>query len=300
MDEMTPMERVAAAMSLRQPDRVPVVLHSMTWAVKYSGYKFSECLADADKFVDAQARAREDLGYDSVCGLGAIFEISEAYGSLLTVFEDETPGIVEYVLSSAEDFEKLDPTLDITKAGWIPLLLEVIEKLKKRVGPDVPVMAVTRAPFVTAATMRGVESIYMDLILDPAFVHKLVDFCVEPCTAFAEAAVDAGADIVWIGDSAATGPGVSPQHYQEFGLPYARWALPTARARYRLKFSTLEPETTEVARRSTKRHERTLASTEGGRHERIRRSAFLSARPGGIAPLFHGEAPQAGLEADDR
>lgn len=60
----------------------------------------------------------------------------------------------------------------------------------------------------------------VDFFDDPAFVRDLFEFVVEMELAFAKVQIDAGVDILGMGDAAASL--VGPQIYQEHVLPYER------------------------------------------------------------------------------
>ena len=91
-------------------------------------------------------------------------------------------------------------------------------RLFKRERPEVTVLGWVEGCFAQAATFRGLNQLMMDLVLEPEGVWELMDFCLPMETAFARAQVEAGADIIGIGDSAASL--VRRDHYAEFILPY--------------------------------------------------------------------------------
>lgn len=69
--------------------------------------------------------------------------------------------------------------------------------------------------------LRGMEQLFMDLIMNPELVQKLVHISVEHNIAIAERAIDLGADFIILGDDygSSTSTLVSPQHFREFFLP---------------------------------------------------------------------------------
>ena len=60
----------------------------------------------------------------------------------------------------------------------------------------------------------------IDFIDDPPFVRDLFDFVLEMALRFGKAQVEAGADLIGVGDAAASL--VGPQMYEEFVLPYEK------------------------------------------------------------------------------
>ncbi|KLU59071.1 methylcobalamin:coenzyme M methyltransferase [Peptococcaceae bacterium CEB3] len=71
------------------------------------------------------------------------------------------------------------------------------------------------------AYLRGMEQLFMDLILDPDLVRGLVRISVEHNIAIAERAIELGADFIILGDDygSSTSTLVSPQHFREFFIP---------------------------------------------------------------------------------
>jgi MtaA/CmuA family methyltransferase len=96
--------------------------------------------------------------------------------------------------------------------------LEAIRYMKERVGEEVPVMGWVEGALAEAADLRGVNNVLMDLYLNPDWLKELLERCVEVGVAFAQAQVDAGADIIGLGDAVASL--ISPDMYREFALPY--------------------------------------------------------------------------------
>src|SRR5690606_8361565 len=68
-------------------------------------------------------------------------------------------------------------------------------------------------PCAEAADLRGINTLMMDFYEDPAFVTDLFEFVLGMELAFAKAQVDAGADLIGIGDAAASL--IGPQVYEE-------------------------------------------------------------------------------------
>ena len=75
-------------------------------------------------------------------------------------------------------------------------------------------------PCAEAADLRGINRLMTDFFDDPAFVRDLFEFTLQLGLRFARAQVEAGVDIIGVGDAAASL--VGPQIYDEFVLPYEK------------------------------------------------------------------------------
>jgi MtaA/CmuA family methyltransferase len=103
--------------------------------------------------------------------------------------------------------------------------IHAVALLHERVGGELPVLGWVEGPIAEAADLRGMNEIMLDLVDDPPFARDLLAFCTEMETQFALAQVQAGADVIGIGDAAASL--ISAELYREFVLAGERQ---TARA----------------------------------------------------------------------
>jgi MtaA/CmuA family methyltransferase len=69
-----------------------------------------------------------------------------------------------------------------------------------------------------AADLRGLNTLMLDFHDEPDFVEELFWFAVAMEAAFARAQVEAGADVIGVGDAAASL--IGPKRYASFVLPY--------------------------------------------------------------------------------
>ena len=95
-----------------------------------------------------------------------------------------------------------------------------VELFKQRVGADKLIEGWVEGPAAEGADLRGINTLMIDFYDDPGFVRDLFDFVVEMETRFARAQVEAGADVIGIGDAAASL--VGPRFYQEHVWPFEK------------------------------------------------------------------------------
>ncbi len=95
-----------------------------------------------------------------------------------------------------------------------------VKELADTVGRERLVEGWIEGPCSEASDLRGINRLMLDFYDDPGFVHELVDFVVELEIAFGRAQVEAGAELIGIGDppSSLVGPAI----YEEFILPGAQ------------------------------------------------------------------------------
>jgi MtaA/CmuA family methyltransferase len=88
------------------------------------------------------------------------------------------------------------------------------------VGNDKAIMGWVEGPCAEGADLRGINTLMMDFYDDPDFVRDLFEFVLEMELRYARAQVDAGADMIGIGDAAASL--IGPKFYEQFVWPYEK------------------------------------------------------------------------------
>lgn len=95
-----------------------------------------------------------------------------------------------------------------------------VELLRATSGASRLVEGWVEGPCAEAADLRGINRLMTDFSDDPGFVHDLFGLVVNTAIRFAEAQIEAGADIIGVGDAAASL--VGPRVYQEFVWPFEK------------------------------------------------------------------------------
>ena len=106
--------------------------------------------------------------------------------------------------------------------------LEAVRALRAQVGAEVPVMGWVEGALAEAGDLRGISTLMMDLVQNPAWLKELLEKCTQVATAFAIAQIEAGAHIIGLGDAIASQ--ISPRMYREFALPYEQRIFEAVRA----------------------------------------------------------------------
>jgi MtaA/CmuA family methyltransferase len=95
-----------------------------------------------------------------------------------------------------------------------------VEELRRQVGKDLLVEGWVSGPCAEAADLRGINRLMLDFSDDPAFVSDLFEFSVGLAARFAAVQIEAGADIIGVGDAAASL--VGPRIYNESVWPWEK------------------------------------------------------------------------------
>lgn len=227
---MTPLERVVAALTFQTPDRVPVALYFQSGVqddLVEMDYTWEEALNHPRKLFQAIERQYTVHGADNFF-LPVDFRVEgEALGSKVE-YRLKTGGgmrmawVTDWALKNKKDLDKFDVP-DPQKAGRMPVVLEVIRRLKAKY-PDVPIVGFLNGPpdTMTDFYQGHFRQLFIEMAADPKFVHECLELVTQSAIAFGKAMVDAGAVAIATVEGGMVDEAVSPAQYAEFVVPYHR------------------------------------------------------------------------------
>lgn len=218
---MTSRERVLAHLEGRPVDRLPFMPITMQFAADLAGVKYRDYETDHRVLAEAQIRTAERFGFDYVNTMSDPGREAADCGATVDYFEHQPAAIVEETprLADRTDLARL-VIPDPLGGGRMTNGLRGVSLLKERVGRDLIVEGWIEGPCAEAADLRGLNNLMLDFFDDPGFVRDLFAFCIEMELRFARVQIEAGADLIGIGDAAASL--VGPQIYEEFVWPYEK------------------------------------------------------------------------------
>lgn len=217
---MNSRERVLAMLGGRAVDCLPVMPITMMFAVDRIGGKYFAYATDYRVLAEAQVRTAEEFDFDHVSAIAETREAPDC-GAVVEYFEDQPPSVVESraLLADKKILARLKVP-DPLGGGRMHDRVKGLALLKQRVGSDKIVEGWIEGPCGASADLRGINTLMLDFYDDPAFVRDLFAYVFEVGMCFARAQAEAGADVIGIGDPAASL--VGPKLYQEFVWPYEK------------------------------------------------------------------------------
>ena len=218
---MNGWERSMRAIHREATDRPPVHPLVMTLAARLIGASYQSCVSDYRVLVDAQVRAAEDYGLDCVTVCSDPCREAADLGARVIWFPDQppTPDPNSPLIADKADLAKLRAP-DISSGGRMHDRVNAVDLLRERVGGELAIVGWVEGPMAQAADIRGINTVMLDLVDDPQFVIDLFEFVTPLEIEFAKAQIEAGADIIGIGDAAASL--IGPRFYSEYVLPYEK------------------------------------------------------------------------------
>lgn len=230
---MNERERLIASLMLEPVDRVPVVSHLQTGTVdlmEATGCYWPEANRDAGKMLTLALAANRIAGLESVKVPFDVALDPTAFG-IRTGNDavDRPPSVMGPIISSTDDVDRLEIP-DPHRDGRPPVVLEALRTLGG-MSLSIPIFGGVIAPFMLAGQIRGEEAAIMDVIVEPGMMKALLGKCAEWGVRYAEAQLDAGADVISLIDATASGTILSPEQYKEFALPYQRRVVDAIRSK---------------------------------------------------------------------
>lgn len=216
---MNSYDRVFNAMDGRPVDRTPVSLMTMAWAGHYIGRSYRDYYLDPNVLVESHLALVRDFGMDTVTVQTDPWCEAEAYGMEFD-YPEEGVGIPKgLLLGDGIHLDRLEP-FDPHKHPRTASRLEAIWQFSEAIKGTVPIIGWVEGPIAEYADLRGLQDACIDLIESPYEVHEALKRIVDNAVRFAEAQIEAGADIIGIGDAAASV--IGPDHYRELVMPHGK------------------------------------------------------------------------------
>jgi len=214
---MTNKTRYIAAVTGRQRDRVPVTPIVMAWAAHHVGRTYRDFYLDGDVLVEANLAVARDFGFDQVSAISDPWRESSAYGMEFD-YPPEGVGIPRSrLLGTRDDLRKLRP-LDFHGCERTRQRIESVARLAAAVGHTHSVLGWVEGPIAQYGDLRGVESAMLDLMDEPDMFATAAEAITANALQFARRQVAAGADIIGVGDAAASL--VGPELYRRCVLEW--------------------------------------------------------------------------------
>lgn len=193
----------------------------MTFAARHVGVKYCDYVRQPETMAQAQFAICRDFGVDILATTCDPVSELASLGGMLTWFDDDPPAPDPNrpLLKNPSEIHKLiqpDPHANNRMGDR----LEAIRHMKRLGGGEFPVLGWVEGPISEAAVMRGLSALMEDFIDEPEFIDELFCFNVTMAIRYAEAQIEAGADMIGFGDAPASL--IGPALYERFVLPHEK------------------------------------------------------------------------------
>ncbi len=218
---MTGRDRILAMIEGRTPDSLPLMPITMMFAAEQAGATYKNYVTDFKTLVEAQILAAEKFDFDHVSCISDPTREAVDCGAAVRFFDDQPPAVIESQALLADKSKLAVLKIPDPSAGGRMLdRIRAAALFKHKVGGRKLIEGWVEGPCAEAADLRGINTLMLDFFDDSLFVRDLFDFVLGMEVEFARAQIEAGVDIIGIGDAAASL--VGPQIYEEFIFPYQK------------------------------------------------------------------------------
>jgi len=216
MSDMTLKERLLNALEGKKVDKVPVCSVTQTGIVELMdevGAPWPEAHSDAGLMAKLAIANHELSGLEAVRVPYCLTVLAQAMGCEVNMgTKNRQPSVTAHPYP--KDLEGLKMPDNLLGTGRIPAVLEAIKIIRDKVGPDVPVIGGMEGPVTLASDLSSVKSFMKWSLKKPELFEQILDFATEATVAYANAMVEAGADIISVADPVASPDLMSPDTYK--------------------------------------------------------------------------------------
>ena len=218
---MTGRERIQRHLEGKPVDTLPAMPITMMWAADQLGVPYGRYVQDYRILAEAQILVAEKFDFDHVSVISDPAREVTDLGGAVEFYPDQPPAIIEAGALLADKTKLVHLKIpDPLAGGRMTDRIQGVALLKEKVGHDKYIEGWIEGPCAMGADLRGINTLMLDFYDDPQFVRDLFAFSVEMEIEFARRQIEAGVDIMGIGDAAASL--VGPRFYEQFVWPYEK------------------------------------------------------------------------------
>ncbi len=214
---MNGKELIYKAFNNEKLERTPWVPYTGVQVGKLKGYTATEVLKEGDKLYECLMESNKQYSPD---GQPVVFDLqveAEILGCDLLWADNAPPTVKSHPLA---DSKEIPTKIPAKTEGRLPVILDVMKRMKESVGETTALYGLACGPFTLASHLRS-TNIFMDLYDDPDYVKALLDYSADVFIAMTDYFVEAGMDIIGAVDPLVSQ--ISPDSFDEFMMaPYKK------------------------------------------------------------------------------
>ncbi len=218
MQDLTGKHYMISALKRQYADRLPTTVLIGPYCSRLTDYTVKEILTDARKSAEAHLAFYHRFKPDSLIIYNDIYLEAEAVGCELEFPENSISHPKKVLLENKSQLASLKVP-DPKKDARLPYFMELCERVSSEVRKTAAIGLGHSGPWNLAMHLRGAESLLLDTIDDPQFVHDLMRFTTNVVQTFSDALIEARLTPS-IGEAYATCNLISPKIYKDFIKPY--------------------------------------------------------------------------------
>lgn len=210
---MNPKEILFQTLRHEPTQQVAWVPFAGVHAGKLAGYDATEVLQDGDKLFESLMAVHKLY---KPHGQPVVFDLqieAECLGCQLVWAKHAPPSVASHPLAGEDPVVPCECTLPTKEDGRIPMVLDVMRRMKEAVGETTGLYGLICGPFTLASHLRG-NDIFMDMFDDEDYVMRLLDYCKKCAMRMADYYIEAGMDVIAVVDPLISQ--ISSAHFEQF------------------------------------------------------------------------------------
>lgn len=234
---MTSKERVTAALSHQEPDRVPLMLSLTMHGARELGLSIREYFSKAEYVVEGQLRMQQKYGHDFLNPFFYSALEVEAFGAEVMYSTEGPPNSGRPLLKDVSDIGNLQLP-DIRKSGVLYKMLRTIELLREKTKGTIPIMGSVTSPFSLPVMQLGFDKYFEIIHFNRKLFDQLMHINEKFCVDWANAQLNAGADAIGYADPVSSPTIIPRELYAETGFQIARRCISKIRGDVAINFAS--------------------------------------------------------------
>lgn len=187
----------------------------MMHAATLCGKTYTEFMQDHRVLVESNMKLLEMYDHDAVSVISDPYREASAFGAKITFDGDSSPK-ADKLITCMADVQELEIP-DIYACERTRDRINGVKLFREKLGRPFPVIGWIEGPIAETADLCGVSETMMNMIMEPGMVKVLMRKCLQMGKNFALAQIEAGANIIGVGDALCSQ--ISEDMYDEFVLP---------------------------------------------------------------------------------
>jgi len=218
-NNMTPKERVMAALEQKKLDRPPVICATQSITVDVmdaAKVYWPDAHTDPKLMAELSCAIPKVTGFESVRLPYCLTVEAEIMGCKVDLGkQDRTPMLKQHAFEAESPIEVPKNVI----VGRAKTVVDAIKLCKQKVGNEYPIVVGTTGPLTIAGHLVGTENLLLWMITDPEPVKKFIAASAHLEREYIKACVSAGADVVVMSDPSASTDMLSGEMFDEFAKP---------------------------------------------------------------------------------
>ncbi len=175
----------------------PLLMH---FAARFNGNTYGEFASDHKVLVESNIKCMDFFDMDMVSLISDPYRETAAFGAPIEFIPEGVPICRKHIVTTIEDVMKM-PVPDVYNNARTLDRINGVAYFQQRLKSTVPVMGWIEGPLAEACDLAGVSEMLLMLMIDEDFCNRLMDKCMIVAKDFAKAQIDAGCDLIGIGDA---------------------------------------------------------------------------------------------------